>query len=162
MVRELVKTSFLIPKSIILSGKCYRWLGKKHGEGLLVYNEPSKGNNFYRGQWESGVKEGFGYRQYPSGAKYVGYWSNGKRHGKGVMLWNNNDVSSINALFVTLEHFSINIPSSQIYRGQWKNGVMHGYGEYTWNSFVNKTLSYPAANTYRGYWVEGVRHFIDL
>ncbi|KAK6632366.1 hypothetical protein RUM44_007408 [Polyplax serrata] len=112
------------------------WLGKKHGEGLLVYNEPSKGNNFYRGQWESGVKEGFGYRQYPSGAKYVGYWSNGKRHGKGVMLWNNND----------------------IYRGQWKNGVMHGYGEYTWNSFVNKTLSYPAANTYRGYWVEGKRH----
>lgn len=78
----------------------FRWLGKKHGEGLIVYNEPSKGHNFYKGQWQNGEKEGFGYRQYPSGAKYIGFWSNGKRHGKGVMFWKNNDVSNSLVLLI--------------------------------------------------------------
>lgn len=69
-----------------------RWLGKKHGHGLIVYDEPTNGINFYKGNWEKGYKEGFGFRHYPSGAKYIGFWKKGKRHGNGVMMWTNNDV----------------------------------------------------------------------
>jgi hypothetical protein len=39
---------------------------------------------------------------------YYGYWSEGKRHGEGVMTYSNQDV----------------------YSGQWKDGKKHGQGTY--------------------------------
>ncbi|KAL0273834.1 UNVERIFIED_CONTAM: hypothetical protein PYX00_006409 [Menopon gallinae] len=116
------------------------WMGKKTGQGLVFYDNPMKVLNFYTGSWLDDKKDGFGYRQYPSGSKYVGYWRDGKRHGTGIMFWANND----------------------IYRGEWKNGLMDGYGEYIWRGFINKSFSYPRINAYRGFWSGGKREGIGV
>ena len=49
---------------------------------------------------------------YNNGAKYVGDWKNGKRHGKGTYYWRSGDK----------------------YIGNYKNGKMHGKGTYYYSN----------------------------
>ena len=87
-----------------------QWLnGKRHGQGKLIYdkggqwsgefrdNEVWKGSGViytttkdgttrYEGQYENGVKQGFGIMQYTDG-RYEGQWLNGKRHGQGKLTY---------------------------------------------------------------------------
>lgn len=100
-------------------------------------------------------------RQYLSGAVYKGMWHDNLQHGRGTMIFCNNDVSYFNFLYYTgckKAHSSCYCLTFQIYKGEWKNGKPHGYGEYTWNAFLNETFTFPIENIYKGNWENGTRN----
>ncbi len=102
--------------------------------------------------------DGLGTYLYPSGAKYVGQFKNGKIEGKGTLYFSNGN----------------------IYRGNWKDYYREGEGElqfndgskYSGNFEKSKfeghgVLLYPNGDKYEGNWKEdlsngeGIYYFID-
>lgn len=55
----------------------------RHGQGKLTNIDGSN----YQGGFKSGVVHGHGTYQYATGAVYVGVWKNGKREGRGSLLY---------------------------------------------------------------------------
>ena len=53
--------------------------GKLHGEGLFKIKE----NEYYKGHYVEGVKEGEGEMKFSNGKLFVGPFSKGKPHGIG-------------------------------------------------------------------------------
>lgn len=80
----------------------------------LIEKGPIKLENgsVYFGQWRKTTQRdiiwGKGMQIWPDGAKYEGYWENGKASGKGRLIHADGDV----------------------YTGEWKNDKAEGYGEY--------------------------------
>ena len=62
---------------------------KQNGLGMHIWYEP-KGElkemrNRYVGEWEDGIREGYGVFFYSNGAVYEGEWKNNMKHGFGIM-----------------------------------------------------------------------------
>mmetsp|Transcript_40501 Transcript_40501/g.41331 ORF Transcript_40501/g.41331 Transcript_40501/m.41331 type:complete len:231 (+) Transcript_40501:30-722(+) len=70
---------------------------------------------------------------YSNGDKYIGEMKNGLRHGKGSMIFS-EDESSYDGEWV-LDHmtgFGVrNWGDGIVYEGEWKDNMMHGHGHYT-------------------------------
>jgi hypothetical protein len=91
---------------------------------------------YYDGNWKLGLKFGYGKMFYNSGSEYQGEWKNNYRHGKGAMIWENEE-------FV----------------GEWRNGTQEGYGVYTWKvDQMNNTR----CNKFEGQWRNGKRHGLGI
>ncbi|KAH8867180.1 Phosphatidylinositol 4-phosphate 5-kinase 1 [Schistosoma japonicum] len=66
--------------------------GKQHGLGchawhiLRVRTSQYSLPNVYDGQWANGKRNGLGTFHYPNGSKYVGYWKDNLKHGKGTLI----------------------------------------------------------------------------
>jgi len=105
--------------------------GMRHGYGELRY----KNGSIYQGHWERGMKWGEGKMTYASGNFYEGNWSNNKRNGQGVMHW---------------------LTSNEKYTGNWEDNFQSGFGTHIWldSNSDNKLLR----NRYVGYWSKGLRH----
>jgi hypothetical protein len=59
------------------------WLDDKwHGYGTYFYPDDLAS---YQGNWDRGVKSGWGTMTYKDGSKYNGEWHNDHRHGQGVL-----------------------------------------------------------------------------
>ena len=56
---------------------------------------------------------------YPNGNTYEGMWLDGKKHGRGLMIW---------------------LDRRERYDGEWKNGLQNGIGVHTW---LNDTSQKP-------------------
>ncbi|XP_069674188.1 radial spoke head 10 homolog B-like isoform X2 [Periplaneta americana] len=110
------------------------YMGVKHGEGIIYYG--NKGDNYYEGEFLNGLYNGIGYRQYPTGARYIGEWKSGLCHGTGTMVWPNNDV----------------------YYGNWECGTKTGYGTYMWDVITSSELVMTSIDVYQGYWQNDLRH----
>ena len=76
--------------------------GRRNGVGVMVYRK----NRVYEGSWVDDVREGKGYERYSNGNRYEGDFAKGKAHGKGVYNWANGEE----------------------YDGEWSGGVKDGYG----------------------------------
>ena len=87
---------------------------KADGWGKMSYND----GDFYEGDWKQGRIEGFGTfisvkeDRYIGGYKYVGYFKNGLRNGRGTLTWGNG----------------------YKYEGDWNNDLMDGKGIFTWDA----------------------------
>jgi hypothetical protein len=92
------------------------------GEETLTKPDGAK----YVGKWQDGKRHGQGTMTYPDGAKYVGEWQDGKRHGQGTYTY----------------------PDGAKYVGGYKDGKRHGQGTYTW----------PNGTKYVGGYKDGKRH----
>ena len=82
-------------------------------------------------------------------AAYYGQIVNGKRHGQGVMIYNNDRIFEGNwerdyKQGMGYEEF----PNSSSYLGQYINGKPEGIGKYTWAN----------GEFYEGEWVNGLKH----
>ena len=116
----------------------YNYKGERHGKGtyeykLSKYNKTSLKNAKYVGDWVEGKREGKGvmiweHYNHP-GSKYEGEWKNDKRHGKGTFTWSNGDK----------------------YEGEWKNGKTDGKGNITY-----KNGDYMEGNWKEGKKVKGI------
>ncbi|VDP45567.1 unnamed protein product [Schistosoma margrebowiei] len=66
--------------------------GKQNGLGchawhiLRVRTSQYSLPNVYDGQWANGKRNGLGTFHYPNGSKYVGYWKDDLKHGKGTLI----------------------------------------------------------------------------
>ncbi|KAM6320492.1 radial spoke head 10 homolog B [Podargus strigoides] len=169
----------------------YTWADGVKYEGTFVKNVQMSNGRYtwndgstYEGSIENGVRHGFGY--FRSGNHtYIGYWSKGKRHGKGTIYYDQEYTSWYSGDWVNnvKEGWGIRryksgstyegqweknvrhgkgrmrwLTTDQEYVGQWVYGVQHGYGAHIWFLKRMPTFQYPLRNVYRGDFVNGERH----
>jgi hypothetical protein len=75
----------------------FMW-GSKQGWGI---EERSDGTNKYRGEFQYGIRSGYGEYTFTNGSKYVGDFAHGKQHGYGTKIQADGNV---------------------VYQGFWTNG----------------------------------------
>jgi len=108
--------------------------GKRHGYGILQW----KDGCVYAGEWMNDVQRGwgklrFGERDQFNRESYEGEWLDGKRSGKGTLIFR----------------------SSDRYEGEWKEDKYHGKGEFVWYGDCSG-IKYKYQ--YIGEWINGRRN----
>lgn len=88
-----------------------------HGQGYLIEN-----GNKYFGEFCNGKKQGKGKMIYQNGTEYEGEWKNDQREGHGKCRYDNGD----------------------LYIGEWKDNKRHGQGK----------CKFSDGTTFRGTWEE--------
>uniref|UniRef100_S4RCG4 Alsin helical array domain-containing protein n=1 Tax=Petromyzon marinus TaxID=7757 RepID=S4RCG4_PETMA len=106
-------------------------IGKLFGE-LCVPNQLLGKDDVYCGQWKAARMHGQGAIRYANGDVYEGGFSNGARHGHGV-----------------LRSGSHTSTSSSLYIGQWANDCKCGYGVFD---------DITRGEKYMGMWMNDCRH----
>lgn len=81
---------------------------------------------YYEGEWKEGKEHGKGRRVFEEDHYYVGEWKEGDREGHGFYHW----------------------PNKTYYEGEFKEGFRHGHGTYTWSEKAK----------YVGQWQKGIEH----
>ena len=134
--------------------------GQFHGNGICYYGEEGC-EHCYSGNFEHGLREGFGTMHYPTGNVYEGEWHNGKRHGKGKFSWKESGSYYIGD-FVDgkmtgkgeiVYAFSAQAPSVQFvqsnrYLGEFKDSLRSGQG----------TFYYANGAVYKGQWEHNLKN----
>jgi hypothetical protein len=106
-----------------------------------------------------------------SGITYQGMWSQGKKHGAGLLFFANGDKYDGDFKDGEWKNGNLTYSSGEEYQGDFKNGKRHGkgtfinaYGEKYVGSFKNDerdgsgTFEYQNGDKYEGGWVNGFRH----
>ena len=106
------------------SGECKD--GYVHGQGTLQWYKNEKPNEIYVGSFSQGKMHGKGIYTGADGRKYDGEFKDDKLHGKGILTWANGNK----------------------YDGEFKDSKMHGKGIYT---FAN-------GSKYEGEYKDDKRH----
>ncbi|XP_032559296.1 radial spoke head 10 homolog B-like isoform X2 [Chiroxiphia lanceolata] len=170
----------------------YTWADGVKYEGTFAKNVQMFNGRYtwndgvYEGSIKDGIRHGFGFfRSRTRPISYLGEWCNGKRHGNGIIYFDEEHASWYSGEWVnnvregwgmrryksgnTYEgHWKKNVrhghgrmmwlAAKQEYIGQWVNGIQHGYGTHVW-FFERAPLSqYPLRNEYVGHFVRGERH----
>ncbi|NWV61715.1 R10B2 protein, partial [Malurus elegans] len=165
-----VKYEGTFVKNVLTINGCYTW-----NDGSV-----------YEGSIKDGLRHGFGF--FRSGTRpisYLGDWCNGKRHGKGIIYYDQEHSSWYSGEWVNnvREGWGVRrYRSGNVYEGQWEKNVRHGHGKMTWvtanqeyigqwscgiqhgsgkHTWLLKRMSlsqYPLQNEYVGDFVQGERH----
>jgi hypothetical protein len=119
--------------------------GRRHGKGLLTYDDGS----YYEGDWCNDFRQGKGLYRNADGNMYEGDWSHDGRHGKGIF-----------------RH-----ASGGIYEGDFYEDRKHGKGKYTYpdgsvyegDFYDNKShgkgiCRFADGNVYEGDWCNDRMH----
>ncbi|KAM4892236.1 radial spoke head 10 homolog B [Sylvia borin] len=183
----------------LFSGGCmngegtYTWADGVKYEGtfaknVLMHNGRYTWNDgsVYEGSIQDGLRHGYGvFRSGTRPVSYAGYWCNGKRHGKGMIYydqeqtsWYSGDwVNNVREGWGSRRYRSGNtyegqwkqnlrhgygqmkwVTDNQEYTGHWECGVQHGSGIHTWFLDKREMSQYPLRNEYMGDFVKGERH----
>ncbi|NXA38520.1 R10B2 protein, partial [Eudromia elegans] len=157
-------------KNVQMHHGCYMWMD----------------GSVYDGSISNGVRHGFGlFRSGTHAVSYIGYWCNGKRHGKGTIYYNQEHTSWYSGDWVNnnKEGWGIRryksgntyegqwennvrhgegrmrwLTANQEYIGQWEYGIQHGFGTHIWFLKRMPLSQYPLRNKYIGNFVKGDRH----
>ncbi|NXV06421.1 RS10B protein, partial [Cettia cetti] len=138
----------------------YTWADGVKYEGtftknVLMHNGSYTWNDgsVYEGSIQDGLRHGFGvFRSGTHPISYTGYWCNGKRHGKGLICYDQEQTSWYSGDWVNnvREGFGLRrYRSGNTYQGQWKKNLRHGYGQMKWVTDNQE---------YTGHWVCGLQH----
>ncbi|CAN8191909.1 unnamed protein product [Coccothraustes coccothraustes] len=171
----------------------YTWADGVKYEGTFVKNVPTHSGRYtwndgsvYEGSILDGLRHGYGvFRSGTHPISYIGYWCNGKRHGKGTIYYDQEQTSwyagdwvnnvregwgfrryrSGNTYFgqwkKNLRHGHgkmIWLTDNQEYEGEWECGMQHGSGMHLWLLKRMETSKYSLWNEYSGDFVKGERH----
>nr|XP_030140869.3 radial spoke head 10 homolog B isoform X1 [Taeniopygia guttata]XP_030140872.3 radial spoke head 10 homolog B isoform X1 [Taeniopygia guttata]XP_030140873.3 radial spoke head 10 homolog B isoform X1 [Taeniopygia guttata]XP_030140875.3 radial spoke head 10 homolog B isoform X1 [Taeniopygia guttata]XP_041575114.1 radial spoke head 10 homolog B isoform X1 [Taeniopygia guttata]XP_041575115.1 radial spoke head 10 homolog B isoform X1 [Taeniopygia guttata]XP_041575116.1 radial spoke head 10 homol len=171
----------------------YTWADGVKYEGTFVKNVPMHNGRYtwndgsvYEGSIQDGLRHGYGvFRSGTHPISYIGYWCNGKRHGKGEIYYDQEHTSWYSGDWVNnvregwgfrryrsgntydgqwkknLRHGCgkmIWLTDDQEYEGQWQCGLQHGSGMHTWFLKKMELSQYPLRNEYVGDFVNGERH----
>ncbi|XP_040212738.1 radial spoke head 10 homolog B-like [Rana temporaria] len=128
----------------LMHGKgTYTWTDGVIYEGQFCKNKPMAHGIYkwpngsrYEGQVNEGIRHGTGiYISSDQQISYVGEWCMGKRHGKGVMYYDSEETSWYEGDWVhnNKEGWGVQcFKSGNLYEGQWKNNKLHGVGRMRW------------------------------
>ena len=81
----------------------------KGRQGRFIFH--FAGGEFYEGNYENNLRNGYGKMTWSSGGVYEGNWKNGVQNGFGKKTWSDGSV----------------------YEGNYENNLRNGYGKYTWS-----------------------------
>ena len=139
-----------IGKTQRANGDCY--IGEfrndvMHGIGRETYGAVE---DYYKGEWKHGQKEGIGLYVYANGAHYRGEWKSGNKHGKGILQYTNGDYYDGEWEY-GVEHghgYFAWISAGAYHHGEWKQGKYHGHGVHNYGDGTN----------FSGQWKDGLRY----
>ncbi|XP_056359745.1 radial spoke head 10 homolog B [Oenanthe melanoleuca] len=118
-------------------------------KGRYTWNDGS----VYEGSIQDGLRHGYGvFRSGTHPISYTGYWCNGKRHGKGLIYYDQGQTSWYSGDWVNNVREgwgSRRYRSGNTYEGQWKKNLRHGYGKMKWLTDNQE---------YAGQWECGIQH----
>ncbi len=110
--------------------------GLHHGHGKLVLNN----GGWYEGQFNGGIRHGVGTSKFgpsgradgsfDSGGVFVGEWQNGRKHGRGKLIYNNGEGEYVGDFHSGRKHGSgrMTYGDGSVYDGGWRDGKWHGHG----------------------------------
>uniref|UniRef100_A0A8U7MSF5 Uncharacterized protein n=1 Tax=Corvus moneduloides TaxID=1196302 RepID=A0A8U7MSF5_CORMO len=138
----------------------YTWADGVKYEGTFIKNVQMLGGRYtwsdgsvYEGSIKDGLRHGYGFfRSGTHPISYHGDWCNGKRHGKGVIYYDEEHTSWYSGEWVNNVREGQGLRryrSGNTYVGQWKKNLRHGHGKMTWLA---------ANQEYTGQWVCGIQH----
>jgi len=111
----------------------------RHGEGTQRWPD----GKTYKGYWENHVYEGPGklFNDYEDMANnvnaiYDGEWKNGKRHGEGVLRWEQDNSDRARKTFGDRQFSGVR----KIYEGQFQYDCFHGQGKMKLEKAVSQSL----------------------
>ena len=111
------------------SGDCVG--GKASGSGQQVW-QGSYGEEIYEGEYQDGKKHGHGVVTYNDGSRFLGEWRSGKRDSLGITIFANDDVYEGEHQGRKLHGFgTMSYANGSHYVGEWMDGKHHGLGTYT-------------------------------
>jgi hypothetical protein len=105
----------------------------------------------YYGEWDinKNVKHGRGIQIWPDGAKYIGYWKEGKASGKGKLYHADGDIYEGNWSDDKPNGYGIYTHADGTrYEGEWKNDKQNGKGKEFW----------PDGAIYDGQYIDGKKN----
>ncbi|NJL74524.1 MAG: peptidase C14 caspase catalytic subunit p20 [Saprospiraceae bacterium] len=98
-----------------------------NGEGTMVYPSGAK----YIGSFKDGKIEGKGILYFSNGNQYAGEWKNQYRQGKGRMVFENGDEYFGDFYENSLQGSGrMKFSNGDVYDGEWRNGKPNGDGKY--------------------------------
>ncbi|XP_042542674.1 radial spoke head 10 homolog B-like [Dipodomys spectabilis] len=171
----------------------YIWADGVKYEGDFVKNIPMNHGTYtwldgstYEGEVINGIRNGFGIFKFSKKpVSYMGYWCDGKKHGKGTVYYNQEGTSWYEGDWVynvkkgwgirryksgniyegqwddNLRHGEGRmrwLTTNEEYMGHWDRGVQNGFGKYTWFQKRIPNSQYTMRNEYIGEFVDGCRH----
>ncbi|XP_048223501.1 radial spoke head 10 homolog B [Perognathus longimembris pacificus] len=171
----------------------YIWADGVKYEGDFVKNIPMNHGVYtwldgstYEGEVINGIRNGFGIFKFSEKpVSYMGYWCDGKKHGKGTVYYNQEGTSWYEGDWVhnvkkgwgirryksgniyegqwedNLRHGEGRmrwLTTNEEYMGHWDRGVQNGFGKYTWFQKRIPNSQYTMRNEYVGEFVDGCRH----
>ena len=80
----------------------------------------------------------------------MGNWLDGKKHGKGIYIWNDNSMYIGEFKNNKMDGYGVcyDCHGNIIYEGEWKNNLVHGKGIYIWEE----------GKRYEGEFLHGKKH----
>lgn len=87
----------------------------QHGQGKMSFDNGC----VYNGNWEDGVIEGYGQFAMPSGIKYKGNHTVGKRNGKGTLEFQNGDIFTGIFEYDQMHSGELRLADGSVYRGEF-------------------------------------------
>ena len=114
----------------------------KNGYGKMTWSD----GDVYEGNWKNGTQNGYGKYTWPSGNVYEGNWKNDYKYSYGKFTWSDGDVYEGNWENNVINGYGKKTwLEGDVYEGNWENGNQNGYGKYTW----------PDGDVYEGNWENG-------
>ncbi|KAM4820781.1 radial spoke head 10 homolog B [Thomomys bottae] len=171
----------------------YIWADGVKYEGDFVKNIPMNHGVYtwldgstYEGEVLNSIRNGFGIFKFSKKPiSYMGYWCDGKKHGKGTIYYNQEGsswyegdwVHNVKKGWGIRRYKSGNIyegqwddnlrhgegrmrwlTTNEEYMGHWDRGVQNGFGKYTWFQKRIPCSQYTMRNEYIGEFLDGCRH----
>ncbi len=142
--------------------------GKPDGDGILIVRTDT-----LKSSWKDGEPmNGYGYKDYAGGDRYMGYYKNGYRDGKGTYKFG-NELTFLTCNWIEGKradgYAEWTWKSGTTYKGNIVNGKYDGKGimtysdgkkfEGTWKEdkpYTGKGIYYIAGNSYEGKYVNGL------
>ncbi|CAD8062002.1 unnamed protein product [Paramecium sonneborni] len=146
-----------------------KWInGKIEGKGIHALFK----GEYYKGDLQNDIREGFGTMRYTTGDEYQGQWKMGQFHGKGLYKYVNGDEYDGDFVFDRKEGIgSYQYKNGELYVGQFKSGLRHGSaivkfpnGDIYTGEYVKDKKEGPGVykyindNIFEGSYKEGQRH----
>ncbi|MFZ2341323.1 MAG: hypothetical protein WAW07_16555, partial [Bacteroidales bacterium] len=116
--------------------------GLRHGYGQRFWNT----GDVYAGDWFNGEQHGKGYYATADGDVYDGEWNNGQKYGHGICKYADGSVYEGEWEYdVQNGNGTLTFADGGVYEGEWENGAQNGHGIHT----------FADGNVYDGEWEEG-------
>jgi len=134
---------------------------------LVEKFETRRSGNMFRGQVNAqGRPDGTGFKLFPNGSVYEGFFEDGQCHGEGRGVSMAGDVFQGNFKYDVMDGYGFYMwNDGRIFEGDWKQGRKNGLGRYFWcdgkvydgefkdNECHGKgKLFYPDGKVFEGFW----------
>eukprot|EP01029_Cantina_marsupialis_P020196 TRINITY_DN4727_c0_g1_i1.p1 TRINITY_DN4727_c0_g1~~TRINITY_DN4727_c0_g1_i1.p1 ORF type:complete len:951 (-),score=164.84 TRINITY_DN4727_c0_g1_i1:71-2923(-) len=124
---------------------------KRTGEGTMIFRPDSNISEKYTGDFENGIRHGFGLYVYADDSSYKGYWKNGQQHGRG--LYKYADGSTYEGNFHNDYKHG---------KGRWENGPVSYDGEWSYDIWHGEATLNDGTSIFTGTFVNGVKHGVGI